>query len=96
VVKKKRAKRKYSVEYRQDAVDLVRKTGRPTKVIARELGIPPNSLYGWLDATGDATTERTTFVKQDELAQLRKEVDHLRMERDFLKKAAAFFAKESK
>jgi len=92
----KRRKRSYTTEFRQEAVELVRKSGRPIKVVARELGIPPNSLYGWVAATGDATTERTSFVEREEVARLRKEVELLRMERDFLKKAAAFFAKESK
>ncbi len=94
MVKSKR--RKYTAEYKQEAVRVVRQSGRPLVHVAKDLGIPASNLFAWVAATGDAATERTTFAERDEVARLRKEVEELRMERDFLKKAAAFFAKESK
>jgi len=93
-VKKKR--RKYTAEYKQEAVRLVRQSGRPVDHVAKDLGIPSSCLFAWLAATGDSMTETTSFAERDEIVRLRREVAELRMERDFLKKAAAFFAKESK
>lgn len=94
MVKAKR--RRYTTEFKQEAVRLARESGRPAQHIALELGIPTTNLHEWLRATGDAKTERTSFAERDEVTHLRKEVQELKAERDFLKKAAAFFAKQSK
>jgi len=66
--------------------------------LARDLDIPPNTLWNWtqqdkVDA-GEGTPDQMTSDEKQELARLRRENLRLRMERDFLKKAAAFFAKD--
>lgn len=86
----------YSPEFRAEAVRLYRTSGRGLKQISAELGIAPESLRRWSNqsdvdagrAPGLATDER------EELRRLRRENRTLRMERDLLKKAAAFFARE--
>lgn len=94
----KRSRRSYSSEQKADAVNLVRKVGNLSQV-ARDLDLTESSLRNWVkqaevDEGRGAEGALTTEEKQ-ELQQLRRENRTLRMERDFLKKAAAFFAKES-
>lgn len=87
----------YPAEFKRDAIELARTSGRPITQIARELGVAPQSLRNWIkqdeidrgEAEGLSTTER------EELRELRRENRKLKMERDILKKAAAWFAKES-
>ena len=87
----------YPVEFRREAVELVRSSGRPVNEIARDLGVSGQSLANWVKrieidsgrAPGLNTDER------EELRKLRRENRVLREEREILKKAAAFFAKES-
>ena len=87
-------RRRFEAEFRAQAVELARTSGKSASTIARELGISPAALCRWI-AKADAT-QVSSPGELDELKRLRKEVETLRMERDFLKKAAAFFAKESK
>ena len=93
----KRTRRRYTAEQKADAVRLVRETGNMAQV-ARDLDVSPPSLRNWLkqaeideaaEPRGPLTTE-----ERAELRRLRRENRTLQMERDFLKKAAAFFAKE--
>ncbi len=87
----------YSLEFRREAVRLLRSSGRSVPQLARELGCSPQSLRNWskqLDidqgrAEGLASDER------EELRRLRRELRVVTEEREILKKAAAFFAKES-
>ena len=91
-----RKKRRYTQDFVQEAVELVRTSSRATAAVAKDLGIPPGTLDSWVKSA-NAPPEATAGVSKDEeIARLRRENDRLRMERDFLKKAAAFFAKESK
>lgn len=91
---RKRQKR-YSPEFKQQAIELVHTSGRPAVQIAEELGIPDQTLNGWLlKAEGRPSTTTAVETPEEELKRLRKDNERLRMERDFLKKAAAFFAKD--
>ncbi len=89
---------KYTEEFKAGALRLVAE-GRPPATVAHDLGVHPASVYNWVrqaavDAGGGSAAALTTDEKA-ELSALRKEVRVLKVERDILKKAAAFFAKEN-
>jgi transposase len=92
-------KRKYTPEYRAEAVRLVEIGDRAVAQVARDLGISMQTLWQWVQQakvdSGQAG-EALTTTEREELRQLRREVARLREEREILKKATAFFAKESK
>lgn len=88
---------RYTPEFRAEAVRLVHSSPDKSIVqIARELGISDSSLHGWLKQSQIDAGQREglTTEEQEELRKLRKEVKTLRQERDILKKATAFFARE--
>ena len=91
-------RRKYTEEFKTEAVRLVREANRPIAQAARELGISANLLYRWSGEEQRAERVGTTRValkaEREELVRLRRELDTVRKERDFLKRAAAFFARE--
>ena len=89
-------RRPYPPEFRQ-AVALYRRAGRPLKEIADDLGVSTETLRIWTrQAAVDAGEQQGLSTEErEELRRLRREVRVLREERDILKKAAAFFAKES-
>lgn len=92
----RRARRRFSGEFKAGAVRLVLDEGKSVGAVARELDLTPSALGGWVArAQADRSKGRTGLTSEEraELARLRKEVRELRMERDILKKAAAFFAK---
>ena len=95
----KRKRREYTEEFKKEAVALVR-TGMTVTAAAKDLGIPSSSLATWRrqadvdDGKGPAGALSTE--EKAELKQLRKENKRLRMEREILKKATAFFAKENR
>lgn len=96
---RRRARRQFTDEFRAGAVRLVLDEGRTVSQVARDLDLTASSVSLWVKhARADRTKGRTglTTAEREELAELKKEVRELRMERDLLKKAAAFFAKESK
>lgn len=87
----------YPEEFRREALELLRSSGRPLAQVARELGVSTESLRLWrkqaeIDAGG---REGVSSDERAELRELRREVRVLRQEREILKKAAAFFVKES-
>jgi transposase len=95
--KPKRARRSFTDEFKAGAVRLVLDEGKTVAQVARDLDLTASALAGWVErARADRTKGRTglTSTEREELAQLRKENRSLRMERDLLKKAAAFFAKD--
>ena len=97
--KEKRAPRNFSDEFKAGAVRLVLDEGKPKAQVARDLDIGESVIGRWVkQAQADRTNGKTglTTAEREELARLRKENRELRIEREILKKAAAFFAKESK
>jgi transposase len=89
-------RRRYANEFKAQAVELARQSGKSATQIAKELGISTAGLCRWIAQADAAQAKPPAQGEHEELVRLRKEVETLRMERDFLKKAAAFFAKESK
>src|SRR6266536_461301 len=93
-------RKKYTEEFKTEALRLVREIKRPVAQVARELGISANLLYGWnaeeRNANNVGTTRLALKSEREELIRLRRENETLKKERDFLKRAAAFFAREQK
>ena len=92
----RRPRRQFDEDFKAQAVRLVLDEGKSVGAVARDLDLTESALRQWVErARADRTGGRTglTSVERDELAKLRKENRELRMERDILKKAAAFFAK---
>ena len=92
------ARKKYTPEYKAEAVDLVVNSGRAVAEIARDLGIHEATLGSWVNLAKKNGTIVEKPVTADERARLRVLEDEnrkLRMERDFLKKAAAWFASQN-
>jgi transposase len=87
----------YPPEFRAEAVRLVRSSGKSQAEIARDLGISHNSLRLWIKQArvDEGSAPGLTTDEREELRRLRREVRVLREEREILKKAAAFFAKEN-
>jgi transposase len=93
------ARRKYSDEYKQEAVALTRVPGATIQAVAADLGINAHMLGKWrkaIEQHGDKAFPGQGHARDEEMMQLRRENARLRKERDFLKEAAAFFAKEQK
>jgi transposase len=89
------ANHRYSEQFKRDAVRLVIEEGYSAQKAGKAVGVCHTTIRNWVDRYGDEAPQRTTFASQaDELAHLRAENRRLRMERDILKKATAFFAKE--
>lgn len=87
----------YSKDFRQEAVALLRSSGKTPPQLGAELGVSPQTLRNWarqIDVDGGAQ-EGLTSVERGELRRLRRELRVVTEEREILKKAAAFFAKES-
>jgi transposase-like protein len=92
------ARKKYTQEYKDEAVELVISSGRPIAEIARDLGINEGTLANWVNTARKSGKVKEKPLDTDERARLREleeENRRLKMERDFLKKAAAWFAKEN-
>ena len=90
-------RRPYPPEFRREAVELYRRSGKGLQTIAAELGIAQETLRQWnrQHDVEDGRAEGLTSAERDELRQLRRDVKRLEQERDLLKRAAAFFAKET-
>ncbi len=89
----------YTTAFRADAVDLVRPSGKSIPAIARALGLAEQTLRNWVhqaDADAGQGGGVLTTAEREELRRLRREDRILQQEREILKKAAAFFAKESR
>ncbi len=93
----KRTYKQYSKEFKEEAVALVRDQGYSVPEAAKSLGMASNILYRWKEKV-EAQLEGKVLSEDErgELKQLRKENKTLRMEKEILKKASAFFAKEMK
>ena len=93
-----RKRRKFTAEYKAEVVRLCQQPGKTPNGVAIELGLTPSAVMGWVkqatvDAGGGGVGALTTS-EREELAALRKENRQLRQEREILKRATAFFAKE--
>lgn len=92
-------RRQFSAEFKASAVRLVLEEGRPVSEVARDLDIVVSALGNWVkqarDAQGTDPSGPVTSSEREELARLRRELRVVKMERDILKKATAFFAKNS-
>lgn len=95
-----RARRKFTAEYKAEVVRLVLDGGKSISQVSRELDLTESAVRNWvrqakIDA-GQGPAGALTTAERAELVALRREAKQLRMEREILKKATAFFAKESK
>ena len=90
-------KPRYTKEFKLQALELLRTSGKGVEQVAKELGMAKSALYRWQREpaqTPEGKRARAISV-EEELRQLRRENQRLKMEQEFLKKAAAFFAKQS-
>ena len=95
-----RERRKFTPEFKREAVKLAEQPGRSLTAVAREVGVARTVLKLWVDnfAAGRYERDRALPLKaaqQQEMEKLRRELAKVRMERDILKKATAYFATES-
>ena len=95
--KQSRRRRQFTEEFKGDAVELVRSTGRPIAQIANELGIYDSTLGNWVkqDRIDRGEREGLTSDEQARLRELERDNARLRMERDLLKRTVAFWVKET-
>lgn len=95
----RRTRRVFNEEFRAGAVRLVIEEGKSVGAVARDLDLTDSALRNWVvRARADRTKGKSgglTTLEREELARLRKENRQLRLERDVLKKATAFFAREN-
>jgi transposase len=86
----------YTSEFKESAVKLAVESDQPITQTARELGLNPNTLHTWISKYSKPKTavERTDEHIYDEVKRLKKELARVTQERDLLKKATAYFAKE--
>ena len=91
-------RRKYSQEFRREAVQLANDSNVSVSQVARELGLNDGVLRRWCrekDSQGNSAFQGIGKPRDEELASLKRELARVKKERDFLKEAAAYFAKES-
>ncbi len=93
----RRSRRPYPPEFKREAVELYRRSGKSIVAVATEIGVAPESLRKWnLQHEIDVgEREGLSSSERERLRELERENARLRMERDLLKRAAAFFAKET-
>jgi transposase-like protein len=91
-----RTTNKYKLEFKKSSAKLAVELEQPVKQTARDLGIPPNTLYDWINKfyPNKSGGGVGNLPVDTELKQLKKQVARLTQERDILKKAAAYFASE--
>jgi transposase len=91
----KQKRRSYTREFKEEAVKLISEQGYSYAEAGRNLGVNPNQLSRWKrEIEEDSGDPSSTVSVQAELKRLRKENKRLKLEREILKKAATFFAKE--
>jgi transposase-like protein len=94
--KNRRPRRSYTPEFKAETVRLVKSGSRTISQVAKDLDLTESALRSWLEkAEEQSVPGALTLDEREELKRLRKENKRLEMEREILKKAAAFFAKEN-
>src|SRR5260370_379043 len=97
--REKRQRRSFSAEFKAGAVSLVLDKGKTISQVAKDLDLTPSSLGKWVEQAradqGKSKRGTLTTEEKEELVRLRKENRELRLEREILEKAAAFFAQEN-
>ena len=92
-------RRRFTDEFKLEAVKLIKDGGVPIRKASRDLGVNETSLRNWVQQHeidhGQGSEHALSTGEKEELRRLRRDVRRLRMEREVLKKATAFFAKES-
>jgi transposase-like protein len=93
----KRPGRRFSDEFKRDAVEIVHSSGKSIAQVARELGIYDSTLGSWVkqDEINRGVRDGVTTDEREEMSELRRENARLRMERELLKRAVAFWVRES-
>ena len=95
----RRRRRAFTAEYKADVVAMCLKGERTIAAVAHDLGLSRNTVHRWVteaEGGGPAQGDGLSSSERDELARLRKEVRVLREERDILRRATAFFARETR
>ena len=92
-----RARRTFTAEFKAETVELIRSSGKSVGEVCRDLALTETAVRRWVQQAEVDAGKRPGLatVEREELARLRREVLVLREEREILKKAAAFFAKET-
>ena len=89
----------YSLEFKESSAELARSSDKPISQTAKDLGINENTLHGWIRKfpgnSKAASTAASRNSLEEEVKQLRKENARLKQDREILKKAAAYFARET-
>lgn len=95
----KKQRKTYTDEFKREAVRLALESGKPKAQVARELGISDGMLHGWINKQQQAKTKGMSVeelrAEQAEINRLKRELKQAKQEVEILKKAAAYFAKES-
>ena len=93
----KRPRRKFSDEFKRDAVEIVTSSDKSIAQVARELGIYDSTLGSWVkqDEIDRGVRDGVSTSDREEVTELRRENARLRMERELLKRAVAFWVRES-
>ena len=87
----------YSPEFKTQAISLVREAKRPAAEVSRELGINVNTLYNWLSSVSSPSPKKIANNESAaEIKRLKRALAQAEMERDILKKATVYFAKDAK
>lgn len=93
----KRKNKTYTKQFKEETVALVTEQGYTVIEAAEAVGVRPNQIYNWKQLLAEEVSgARLTGEDREELLKLRKEVKKLRIEKEILKKASAYFAKEMK
>jgi transposase len=97
IVSNHRGRRPYPPEFRREAVELYRRSHKSLAVVAGELGVAIESLRAWNKQhdIDDGVREGLSSAEREELRELRRKLLRVEQERDLLKRATAFFARET-